>query len=240
MYYIVPDSKYYYYHKGTWYPAQDPNFEIGALYYWNTEKGDPYWQKVATVESNSLNRAISQIRQSVTDKANEYEVSLIDTRGSVSSVKQTVNNIKSDYVTTTKFEENMTQISQESTDNAATLKILAMSGIKPYQGDASCVDVDTVYYDKETELYHYAYLNEYDCWVWQTTDDPSIPEITSKIKSAGIITAINGDTSNVKISGCICAQSADKQRDCCYREMVQLIFSCILYRRQISDIHICP
>jgi hypothetical protein len=206
MYYAEDERVYYYYYNDTWYIGQDPNFEIGALYYWNT-KGTRYWQKVATIESNTLNRAIAQMRQSVTDTAAEFSTELTNTKGDLVAEIGKVDNKFSSYVTTTTFNENITEIKQETTDNTATLSMLAMSGVEfveVWDSEKPPEDTTQVYYDKTNKKYYY-----YDGG-WLSTKDVNYEKVAEKIKSAGIITAINGDTSEVKISGDKVSIAADQ------------------------------
>ena len=192
MYYIKDDKAYYYYYNNTWYPGQNPNFEVGALYYWNTDKEPHYWQKVATLESNTLNRAISQIKQT----EHSIESSVTDVKGNVSFVSQTVDNLKSQYITQTHFDGTFTSVEQKATVDTATLSMLAATGIIATQGwSAEGKDTNKVYYDTIEKKYYY-YKNQ----TWNLVEDMTDPNVVSKIKSAGIITAINNGESTVTIN----------------------------------------
>ena len=192
IYYFKDELAYYYYYN-KWYPAQDPNFEVGALYEWDVDK--ELWQKVATLESNTLNRAISQIRQT----ENSIESSVADVEGNLSRVEQRVTDVESTYVTTTTFNDNLTQIKQEANDNSATLSLLVSSGIISVDTWSSAgKDTSKVYYNKSNKSYYY-YLN--GGTDWNKTTSITDVNIAAKIRSAGIITAINNDKSEIKISG---------------------------------------
>lgn len=200
MYYVEDEKKYYFYHDNEWILAQNPAFEIGALYYWNTENEERlYWQKVATVESNTLNRAISQVRQSITDTSNEFSVKLTNAKNDLVESIEEINDQFSGYVTTTTFDENMSKIEQKTDDNEATLSLLVAKGIKTIdtwvEKEREEDDKDTVFYVTSEKKYYY-----WDTNTWVKTDVTD-SHITSKINSAGIITAINnsGD-SEMKIS----------------------------------------
>lgn len=198
MYYFTDESKYYYYYN-EWIPAQNPNFEIGALYEWDDEKG--LWHKVATLESNTLNRVISQMRQSVTDTESEFSVGLTNVKGDLSSVEATVDNMKAQYITQTSFDGNFTTIEQKSTVDTATLSMLASTGvIATTSWSETGKDTNKVYYDTVNKRYYYCTINN-EVAEWNFAESITDPNVASKIKSAGIITAINNDESKVKISG---------------------------------------
>jgi predicted nucleic acid-binding Zn-ribbon protein len=171
------------------------DFEVGALYEWNTEK--EFWKKVATLESNTLNRAISQVRQ----KANSIETSVSNVKGDLVAVGQKVDDMKSTYFAQTHFDNTITSIEQMSTVDTATLSMLAATGIVATElWDENGKDTNKVYYDVERKRYYY-YLIDGDYHIgWQYTTNIKDYNIASKIKSAGIITAINNDMSGVSIS----------------------------------------
>lgn len=197
MYYVKDEEKYYYYNS-EWYPAQDPNFEIGALYHWEQkDKSDSnsyYWKKVSTLESNLLGRSIGKIKQSTS----EIESTVVGVRGDLVSVKESVDDVKSLYIATTSFDDNMTSFEQYANSDSATLSMIAMTGIVVTENwDETGKDETSVYYDYKNKLYYY-YDNG---WISVPADEANDNKhINSKIKSAGIITAINGDTSKTTIS----------------------------------------
>ena len=191
VYYITKDAEYFLrYTNGDvveWY-------EVGALYHWElkneNDENSYYWKRVATLESNTLNRAISQMRQ--TDY--EIESSVANVKGDLSTVKQAVDGFSSTYVSQTNFDENMTQIQQKSSDSEATLSVLVSKGVKYVNSwNPDGKDKDTVWYNG-TNYYYYA--NDQ----WNSTNSVTDSHIASNIRSAGIITAINNDKSEVKIS----------------------------------------
>lgn len=198
-YYVEDKSSYYYYCDDKWNLIQYTKFEIDALYRWNTDdENNPYWQAVATAESNALNRAIAQMRQSVSDTAAEFSVSLTNVKRDLSSVTQTVNAFESTYVTTTVFDNMMTQIEQKSDENEARLSLLVSKGINEddtwVESDKTDDDKDTVFYVKDTKRYYF-----WNGSKWTFTYDINSPYIASKIHSAGIIASINDDTSDMII-----------------------------------------
>ena len=199
LYYIQSESLYYYFNNGTPVLAQDPYFEDGALYYWNTENPNHYWQKVATVESNTLNRAIAQMRQSVSDTGAEFSTSLTSTNEALVSEIGKVNDKLSSYVTVTDFDGKMAEVAQRADDNEAVLSMIVSKGKRTIDNwdinERDEDDKDTVFYVTSEERYYY-----WDGNSWVFTEDVEDPNIASKINSAGIIAAINdnGDT-NLKI-----------------------------------------
>ena len=199
MYYAEDESQYYYYAEGEWFIAQDPNFEIGALYYWNTEEANPYWQKVARIDGNTLNRAISQVSQSVSDAEASFNAQISTTNGNLAGMQATVDAFGSTYVTKTVYEDKMTSIDQKSDENEARLRLLVSNGYETVSTWVEPEDTDTVgktkvFYAEDTGRYHY--------WNdgWTSTDDINDENIASKIHSAGIIASINDADSNLKIS----------------------------------------
>lgn len=191
MYYVEDEFKYYFYYDG-WIEAQDPNFEIGALYHWNTDKETPYWQKVATVESNTLNRAISQVRQT----ANENSLGITNVKGDFVGFRAEINDQLSTYVTTAAFDNKMAEVKLESDANEAKLNLLVSSGIETVNNRDELKEDETskVFYVVNEDKYYY--YNE----GWLSATDSKDSNIASKINSAGIITAINNDSSGMIIS----------------------------------------
>lgn len=199
MYYVEDELRYYFYSDG-WLPAQDPNFEVGALYYWNTDKENPYWQKVATVESNTLNRAISQMRQSVTDTAAEFTNNLTNVKGDLAGVTQRVNEVEANYETVTTFDGRITSIEQKSDKNEAKLSLLVADGVETIDN----WDINERTEDERNKVFYVTSEEKYYYWNgkdWFSTDDANDFNLASKISSAGIIAAINSNgDSNLKIS----------------------------------------
>ena len=199
MYYAEDESQYYYYVEGEWFIAQDPNFEIGALYYWNTEEANPYWQKVARIDGNTLNRAISQVSQSVSDAEASFNAQISTTNGNLAGMQATVDAFESTYVTKTVYEDKMSSIDQKSDENEARLSLLVSKGYETVSTwkepeDTDAVGKTKVFYAEDTKTYHY--------WNdgWTSTDNVNDANIASKIHSAGIIASINDADSNLKIS----------------------------------------
>lgn len=198
LYYVKDESKYYYYNS-EWYPAQDPNFDICALYHWELKDKDDnnsyHWKKVSMLESNLLGRSIGKIKQSTS----EIESTVVGVRGDLVSVKESIDDVKSLYIATTSFDDNMTSFEQYANSDSATLSMIAMTGIVVTENwDETGKDETSVYYDYKNKLYYYYYDNG---WISVPADKANGNEhINSKIKSAGIITAINGDTSKTTIS----------------------------------------
>lgn len=203
LYYDESESKYYYYDsdKNDWIVVKYAKFEDGALYRWNADDEiNPYWQKVASADSNSLNRAIAQMRQSVSDTAAEFSTSLTNTKSDLVNQMGQITNQLSSYITTTTFDDKMAEIQLETDANEAKIRLLVSSTVEAIpewdEDNTDQYDTTYIYYDTHGSLYYY-----WDGTTWMSAKDVNDTHIASKIRSGGIIMGINNGMSSIKISG---------------------------------------
>ncbi len=186
VYYITKDAGYFLRHTNgdvvEWY-------EVGALYHWelkneNDENG-AYWKRVATLESNTLNRAISQIRQT----ANENTSMLTNVKGDLVQTKAELTNEMANYVTETAFDNKVTEIKQQATEDSAEISMLVALGVvkKDTIYTSDLIDENKVYYDKTEKLYFYCNSNG----IWNHTNSITDENVSKKIRSAGLITTVD-------------------------------------------------
>lgn len=201
LYYVMDEAKYYYLADGEWMEVKYTPLEEGALYRWNTDDEEyPYWQMVAQAETNTLSRTISQVRQSVFDTAAEFSAGLTNVKGDLADITLRLDDLGSTYVTTTTFNDNMAQIEQAAYKDEARLSMIVSSGFETQETWFPELehqqDINTVYYVEDEEAYRY-----WDGTQWVKTEDVKNANIAPKIHSAGIITSINDDESEIQISG---------------------------------------
>lgn len=201
LYYTEREKQFYYYdedYPDKWVLAQNPDLEVDTLYYWDTDKlGYSYWKKVATLNDNTLGRAMSQVRQ----KANSIEMSVTDIDDNLAEINTTVNQFKSSIESVTEFDGRLTTIEQKSDKDEARINMLVAHGLEEtdvHPNEMSEPNTSKVYYYENGDNKLYYYWNGEG---WSQTTDIEDPNVAKRIRSAGIITAINDDLSNVKISG---------------------------------------
>lgn len=190
VYYITKDAGYFLRHTNgdvvEWY-------EVGALYHWElkneNDENSAYWKRVATLESNTLNRAISQMRQT----ANENTSMLTNVKGDLVQTKAELTNEMANYVTETAFDNKVTEIKQQATEDSAEISMLVALGVvkKDTIHTSDLIDENKVYYDKTKKLYFYCNSNG----IWNHTNSITDENVAKKIRSAGLVTTVD-DTGN--------------------------------------------
>ena len=186
VYYITKDAEYFLRHTNgdvvEWY-------EVGALYHWELknekDENSGYWKRVATLESNTLNRAISQIKQTT----NENTSMLTNVKGDLVQTKAELTNEMANYVTETAFDNKVTEIKQQATEDSAEISMLVALGVvkKDTIYTSDLIDENKVYYDKTEKLYFYCNSNG----IWNHTNSITDENVSKKIRSAGLITTVD-------------------------------------------------